>query len=150
MFLLLGFPFCTRLCHILLFIYNEYCSYKIPLSPLRPWLVAFFLHCCLLHDIQMLPRGHSLNSQLCLWAPRSALILFYSSVFSKIAKFLNTQKVDFPAHTEHLLASVQNLFAGQEQKCRCREWTGRQVVGEGEGGMNWGVGLDIYTPPCAK
>ena len=41
-----------------------------------------------------------------------------------------------------------NWFAGQKQRHRCREQTyghqGGKVVGGG-GGMNWELGIDIYT-----
>ena len=40
-----------------------------------------------------------------------------------------------------------NLFAGQEQRCRCREWTGAGQGGRRGGGrMNWETGVDIDTP----
>ena len=39
-----------------------------------------------------------------------------------------------------------NLFAGQEQKHRCREWTCGHSE-EGEGGMNWEIRVDIYALP---
>ena len=42
-----------------------------------------------------------------------------------------------------------NLLAGQEKRQRCREWTyGHR--GEGEGGMNWEIRIDIYTLPGVK
>ena len=27
---------------------------------------------------------------------------------------------------------------------------GQELQGAGEGGMNWGLSTDIYTPPCVK
>ena len=42
-----------------------------------------------------------------------------------------------------------NLFAGQEYRHRCTEWTGGHRVG-GEGGMNWEIRSDIDTLPCVK
>ena len=42
-----------------------------------------------------------------------------------------------------------NLFARQKCRHRCREPTyGYQ--GEREGGVNWEIGMDIYTLPCIK
>ena len=42
-----------------------------------------------------------------------------------------------------------NIFAGQEQKHRTREWMcGHE--GEGESGMNWENRFDINTLPCVK
>ena len=43
-----------------------------------------------------------------------------------------------------------NRFAGQKLRHRCREQTyghqGGKVVGEGgDGGMNWEIGIDMYT-----
>ena len=32
-----------------------------------------------------------------------------------------------------------NLFAGQEQRCRRREW----ACGHKEGGMDWEMGIDV-------
>ena len=44
---------------------------------------------------------------------------------------------------------LMNLFAGQEQRCGCRERTCE--CGEGKGhGRNWEIGTDIYTLPCVK
>ena len=46
-----------------------------------------------------------------------------------------------------------NRFAGQELIHRCREQTyghqGGKVVGGG-GGMNWEIGIDMYTLICLK
>ena len=42
-----------------------------------------------------------------------------------------------------------NLFAGQEQRHRHREWTCGHG-GEGEGGTNWEIRIDIHTLPCVK
>ena len=39
---------------------------------------------------------------------------------------------------------LMNLFAGQHQRCRCREQT-LDTVGEGEGGMNWDSSIETYT-----
>ena len=41
-----------------------------------------------------------------------------------------------------------NLFAGQEQRCRC----GDQSCGNGEEGlrMNWRVWIDVFVLPCVK
>ena len=41
-----------------------------------------------------------------------------------------------------------NLFAGQEERCSCREWT----CGHGGrgGGMNWEIEIDVHAPPCVK
>ena len=46
-----------------------------------------------------------------------------------------------------------NLFAGQEERCRCKEqmcghrrWRG---IGKGSG-LNWEIRISIYTLPCAK
>ena len=42
-----------------------------------------------------------------------------------------------------------NWFAGQKQRHKCREQTyghkGGKVGVEGGGGMNWEIGIDIYT-----
>ena len=43
-----------------------------------------------------------------------------------------------------------NLFAGQEYRHRCREWTCGHGEGGRGGGMNWEIGIDIYTLPCVK
>ena len=43
-----------------------------------------------------------------------------------------------------------HIFAGQEERHRRREWTCGHGVGEAEGGMNWEISTDIYTPPCIK
>ena len=49
-----------------------------------------------------------------------------------------------------------NLFARQKQRHRCREQTyghqGGKVAGVGwrHGGMNWEIGIDIYTLICIK
>ena len=42
-----------------------------------------------------------------------------------------------------------NLFPGQEQPSKCREWTCGHK-GEGEGRTNWGIKIDIYTLLCVK
>ena len=42
-----------------------------------------------------------------------------------------------------------NLFAGPEQRHRCREWTCGHG-GKREGGTNWEIRIDIYTLPCVK
>ena len=41
-----------------------------------------------------------------------------------------------------------NLFAGQEQRFRPREWM--CVQGVGEGGMNWEIDIDACALPCVK
>ena len=49
-----------------------------------------------------------------------------------------------------------NLFTKQKQTHRCREQTyghqgGKAGVGDGGGGgMNWEIGIDIYTLICMK
>ena len=47
-----------------------------------------------------------------------------------------------------------NQFAGQKLRHRCREQTyGRQggkVAGGWGGGMNWEIGIDMYTLICIK
>ena len=50
-----------------------------------------------------------------------------------------------------------NRFAGQKLRHRCREQTyGHQgeeaagAVGRGGGGMNWAIGIDMYTLMCIK
>ena len=49
-----------------------------------------------------------------------------------------------------------NQFAGQKQRHRCREQMyghqGGKAVGDwgGGGGMNWEIGIDMYTPMCIK
>ena len=48
-----------------------------------------------------------------------------------------------------------NLFAGQKQRHRCRGQMygpqgGKEVGGGGGGGMNWEIGIDIYTLICIK
>ena len=45
-----------------------------------------------------------------------------------------------------------NLFAGQEYRHRCREQTYGHHGGKegGGGGMNWEIGIDIYTLICIK
>ena len=48
-----------------------------------------------------------------------------------------------------------NLFAGQKLRHRCREQTyGHQgwkaAAGGGGGGMNWEIGIDMYTLMCIK
>ena len=46
-----------------------------------------------------------------------------------------------------------NLFAGQKQRHRCREQTyghqGGKAAGHG-GGMNWEIGIDMYSLICIK
>ena len=42
-----------------------------------------------------------------------------------------------------------NLFVGQQQRHRCREWTCGHG-GEGEGGTNMEIRFDINTIPCVK
>ena len=46
-------------------------------------------------------------------------------------------------------------FAGQKLRHRCREQTyghqgGKAVGGGGGGGMNWEIGIDMYTLICIK
>ena len=48
-----------------------------------------------------------------------------------------------------------NQFAGQKLRHRCREQTyghqgGKAVGGGGRGGMNWEIGIDMYTLMCIK
>ena len=47
-----------------------------------------------------------------------------------------------------------NQFAGQKLRHRCREQTyghqGGKVGGQGGGGMNWKIGIDMYTLICIK
>ena len=48
-----------------------------------------------------------------------------------------------------------NQVAGQKQRHRCREQTyghqGGKVAGAGGGGgMNWEIGIDMYTLICIK
>ena len=48
-----------------------------------------------------------------------------------------------------------NQFAGQKQRHRCREQTyghqgGKVAGGWGGGGMNWEIGIDMYTLICIK
>ena len=48
-----------------------------------------------------------------------------------------------------------NWFAGQKLRHRCREQTyghqgGKVAGGGGGGGMNWEIGIDIYTLICIK
>ena len=47
-----------------------------------------------------------------------------------------------------------NQFAGQKLRLRCRGQTyghqGGQVAADGGGGMNWEIGIDIYTLICIK
>ena len=42
-----------------------------------------------------------------------------------------------------------NLFAGQEERCRCREWS-CGPKGLGVGGTNWEIRIDIHILPCVK
>ena len=42
-----------------------------------------------------------------------------------------------------------HLFAGQEERRRCREQTCRHKV-EGQCGMNGEIGSDRHTLPCVK
>ena len=56
---------------------------------------------------------------------------------------------------QHILMHIcgkmlqMNLFVGQEQRCRRREWTcGHRQVGEG--GTNWEIRFDINILPCVK
>ena len=44
---------------------------------------------------------------------------------------------------------LMNLFAGQKQRCRHREWTCRHNRGW-RGGMNWESGIQTYALPCVK
>ena len=47
-----------------------------------------------------------------------------------------------------------NQFAGQKQRHGCREQTyghqGGKAAGGGGGGMNWEIGIDMYTLMCIK
>ena len=44
-----------------------------------------------------------------------------------------------------------NWFAGQKLRQRCREQTyGHQGGKAATGGMNWEIGIDIYTLICIK
>ena len=47
-----------------------------------------------------------------------------------------------------------NQFAREKQRHRCRDQTyghkGGKAVGGGGGGMNWEIGIDIYTLICIK
>ena len=43
-----------------------------------------------------------------------------------------------------------NLFAKQKQRHRRREQTYGCQGGKGGGGMNWEIGIDIYTLICIK
>ena len=48
-----------------------------------------------------------------------------------------------------------NQFTEQKLRHRCREKTyghhgGKAVVGGGCGGMNWEIGIDMYTLMCIK
>ena len=47
-----------------------------------------------------------------------------------------------------------NWFAGQKQRHRCREQTyghqGEESGGGVGGGINWDIGIDIYTLICIK
>ena len=47
-----------------------------------------------------------------------------------------------------------NSFARQKERLRCREQTYGHLVGKveegGGGGMNWEIGIDIYTLICIK
>ena len=48
-----------------------------------------------------------------------------------------------------------NRFAGQKLRYRCREQMyghrgGKAAGGGGSGGMNWVIGIDIYTLMCIK
>lgn len=43
-----------------------------------------------------------------------------------------------------------NLYAGQEQRHRCREWAHGQSGGGVEDGMNWDGSVDMHTPPHVK
>ena len=48
-----------------------------------------------------------------------------------------------------------NRFAGQKLRHRCREQTyghqgGKAEAGGGGGGMNWEIGIDMYTLMCIK
>ena len=47
-----------------------------------------------------------------------------------------------------------NQFARQKERHRCREqmygYQGGESGGGGHGGMNWEVGIDMYTLICIK
>ena len=43
---------------------------------------------------------------------------------------------------------LMNLSAGQEERCRHREYTGRRGAVEGE--MNCESGIAIHTLPCVE
>ena len=48
-----------------------------------------------------------------------------------------------------------NWFAREKQRHRCREQTyghqgGKAAGGGGGGGMNWEIGIDMYTLICIK
>ena len=47
-----------------------------------------------------------------------------------------------------------NWFAGQKVRDRSREQTyghqGAKAAGAGGGGMNWAIGIDMYTLMCIK
>ena len=48
-----------------------------------------------------------------------------------------------------------NQVAGQKLRHRCSEQTyghqgGKAAGGGGGGGMNWEIGIDMYTPMCIK
>ena len=40
-----------------------------------------------------------------------------------------------------------NLFAGQEERHRCREWTSGYREVKGDSRTNWESSIDIYTLP---
>ena len=42
-----------------------------------------------------------------------------------------------------------NAFAGQKQRCRCREWRCSDKGGR-VGGKNWEIGIDVYKLLCVK
>ena len=44
-------------------------------------------------------------------------------------------------------AVQMSLFAGQDERCRCREWMCGRGVGEG---YEWKVGIDVCALPCVK
>ena len=43
-----------------------------------------------------------------------------------------------------------NQFAGQKLRHRCREQTYGHQGGKAAGGMNWEIGIDMYTLMCIK
>ena len=43
---------------------------------------------------------------------------------------------------------LMNLFAGQEERQRYREWTSGHREVRGDSGTNWESSVDIYTLPC--